>query len=237
MRQRQISKVQAAVGLACCLGLWALGNPSIAVKFIPPQQGLPGRRVGGGTRGPQCLVANGDLTSVVALIPQTNLGLTSGEKPTLYWYLPKPGSATVAEFQLYDTDISGVESNLIHQAQIPLQKKAGIVSLEIPTPLKVNQTYYMALSVVCNPSRREQDIVVDGWLRRVELNSSTTQQLAQASPSQKLTLMARQGLWFDVLAALASLRSAQPDDAVVNSDWQELLDSVGLKAIASQPLL
>src|SRR4028118_2412549 len=51
-------------------------------SFQPPQQGGPGRREAGGTRGLECSTAP---TALTALIPQSTMGQTLSAKPTFFY--------------------------------------------------------------------------------------------------------------------------------------------------------
>jgi hypothetical protein len=49
-------------------------------------------------------------------------------------------------------------------------------------------------------------------------------------------LYAQAGLWYDALAALASLRQSQPQNPAFVTEWRELLGAVNLEALANQPI-
>ncbi|MFM7423395.1 MAG: DUF928 domain-containing protein [Elainella sp.] len=215
-------------GLVMGLTWLALTLPSLA-QYTPPDQGLPGRREGGGTRG-GCLVQQPHLT---ALMPESNLGLTLAARPSFFWYVPQ--TAAVAEFVLLDAN-----NTELYKTQVPLAKQAGIMQFTLPETapaLQVNQSYRWFFSLVCEPLDRSADVFVSGWVKRVEYDPGTSQALVAATPAGQTGLYAEAGLWYDALATLADLRRTQPQNPTLINQWQALLQSVGLTQIAELPLL
>ena len=49
-------------------------------------------------------------------------------------------------------------------------------------------------------------------------------------------IYAQEGIWYDTLATLNAAKLAQPDDVTLASEWKDLLQQVGLEAIADRPL-
>lgn len=230
-----------SITTACLSGFLALlisGYPLMAMaQFVVPKRGLPGRREGGGTRG--CLQSNP--AQVVALLPDTNLGLTTSAYPRFFWFVPKT-SARQAEFTLYDVDESKAERNLIYKTTFRITGTAGVASLSLPRnanipPLAVDQDYHWTLSIICNANNRKADLKVDGWVQRVAPSVGLASQLTKATPQNRVTLYAQNGLWFDTLTTLAELRCARPKDPTLTNQWSALLKQVALPTIADQPLL
>jgi hypothetical protein len=209
----------------------AIMQVAYAQEYNPPDRGLPGRREGGGTRG-NCLYGD---TPIVALIPDTNFGTTIEPYPTFYWYIP-PMPATAAEFVLLDENDDEVyKSNL--QLTGP-----GIVSLTLPKDgsvpaLESGKDYHWYFSVICDARDRSGDIFSEGWIQRIAPPDGLTNQLATASASDRSIIFARAGIWYDALTTLASLRQADPENPQLSAKWTNLLRSVGLENLASQPLV
>jgi hypothetical protein len=201
--------------------------PSLA-QFVPPNRGLPGRREGGGTRG-GCPQQQPGLT---ALMPESNLGKTLAPYPTLFWYVPQ-NQAGAAEFVLLGRD--NVE---IYQTQVPVPTQAGIVSLTLPQDQQIefDQPYRWYFSLVCDPLDRSADSFTSGWIERVELTAELSDALTVSSAADLPNLYARAGLWQDALTELARLHQAAPNDPALLAQWQALLKSVGLEALADQPI-
>ncbi|UBF26665.1 DUF928 domain-containing protein [Kovacikia minuta CCNUW1] len=231
------------------LGLFVCSLPllAVAVEFKPPRRGLPGRREGAGTRDPAACV-RGNPSQLTAIMPQTNLGLTTAAYPRFFWYIPKT-RAKLAEFRL----VSGGEAasqdataqtdkTPIYTATFSITGTPGIASLSIPRhatipPLTVGQDYQWSLALVCNPDNRKQDIRVNGWVQRITPTADLTNKLVKASPNDRLRLYADNGIWFNTLSTLAELRCTNPQDASLVASWTELLKSVKLTTIAEQPLI
>jgi hypothetical protein len=208
----------------------SFASPALA-QFTPPDNGMPGRREGGGTRG-GCATQQPALT---ALIPKTNLGLTMQDYPTFFWYIP-PNTAAAAEFVLLDQNNAEV-----YTAMVPLTHQAGVVQVSLPTdgtvpPLETGSLYHWYFSLICDPLDRSADQFTDGWVQRTHPSEALTQQLATAPDSAKFALYSEAGIWYDAIATLAALRQQQPENAEFTQQWQTLLESVGLAAIADQPL-
>lgn len=234
-------RLRAAIGLqripSLLLSIGIVGSmvavtlPILAQGFTPPDNGLPGRREGGGTRG-GCAAQKPTLT---ALIPETNWGLTLQAYPTFFWYVP-PNTATVAEFVLLD------QANAeVYTAMMPLTNQAGVVKLSLPTdgsvpPLEADKLYHWYFSLICDPLDRSADQFTDGWVQRTLPSAELTQKLEAAPDQAKFAIYSEAGIWYDTIATLATLRQQQPENAELAQQWQVLLESVGLVTIADQPL-
>nr|WP_290226870.1 DUF928 domain-containing protein [Trichocoleus desertorum] len=206
----------------------------------PPSPRIPGRRQGAGSRGPglvECLPANSG--SLVALLPDTNLGLTTAAYPRFFWSVPST-NAPLMEFTLHEVDAKQANRNLIYKTTFSTTGEAGIASLSLPTdvnlpPLKLGQDYRWSVALICNPGDRSQDVTVDGWVQRVVPSSTVAQQLKQATPRDRSFIYAQNSLWFNTIETLVDQRCARPQDADLAASWAELMKSVNLEAIANQP--
>ncbi len=203
------------------------------LKFEAPDRGRPeGRREGAGTRG-SCAVGQTPLT---ALIPATNSGQTLSAHPAFFFYVPQTRSRS-AEFAVLDEN-----NQPIYQTNLNITGIEGVVSVSLPdTPekplLEVGKDYKWQFVILCNPDTKEDDLIVDGWIERVQADERFAQQIEKASGRDRVVLLARSGFWFDTLGSLAELRSAEPNNTAIADDWSNLLQSVGLDKIASEPLV
>lgn len=199
--------------------------------FDPPDRGVPGRREGGGTRGPECP------TTTTALIPKSTMGRTVSAKPTFFYYVPAALDKTV-EFELADE----ADKTIYKTSFRMIAKAPGIVSVTLPAAsaasLEVGKNYHWYFTIKCNPNDAEADIVVSGWINRVELTPALKAQLdGVASESDRLSIYAKESLWYEYLSTLADLRRSQPSDSALTLKWTELLSAVELEKIAQQPLV
>lgn len=238
MRSANISAVGKS-WLGALLGLLIVTQPlaAMTVQFKPPQRGIPGRREGGGTRDASaCVQGNIRLT---ALLPETNLGLTTAEYPRFFWVIPKT-RAKLVEFSLFETDENLTDRTLVYKTSFAINGNPGVASLTLPgramlPPLAVGRDYRWSVAIVCNPENRQRDVKVDGWVQRIAPDASLNSQLAKANSADRVRLYANSGIWFDTLTSLADLRCARPKDTTLAKSWSELMRSVKLGAIAEQP--
>jgi Domain of Unknown Function (DUF928) len=208
---------------------WVAPAVSLAQNSGTLRQGFPGRRIGGGTRG-ECGVSDKKMT---ALIPDNFLSLTVASSPTLLFYIPLEMRSKSVEFVLRD------ESDLlIYGTEFTLPDREGIISFSLPssTTLAVNQNYHWYFSIICDRRDRSGDVVVDGWLRRVELAPVLARRLRGATPLEQAMLYREAGIVNEALIALAELRRTQANDPSVTASWESLLRSIELDAIASAPI-
>lgn len=212
-------------------------NRSIAiVTFDPPGDGQPDDSVGGASRdGGQCpqdrLAANSPLTP---LMPTTNYGLTTAERPTFFVYIPQT-SAQKVFFSLQD------QTKTYHyQTILPITGKQGIVGFKLPDgapPLQTGKSYQWSFAILCGNALRPDSPMVQGWVRRTELKPTVSSQLKQANSLQRAISYGKEGIWYDTLTSLAEAQRLQPQDPTLVASWEELLKSVGLEAIATKPLV
>lgn len=209
----------------------------ISSIFQTPSRGMPGRRAGGGTRGDDCI--QGSVPFLLALLPRTNLGLTTHAYPSFFWYLPQT-TAQTAEFQLYKVGADGQSQDLLYETTLPIAGGNKIASLTLPqqpdlAPLVVGEDYQWSLAMICDPDNRDRDLRVEGWVQRIADNSAADA-LQAVNPYDRIAHYAEQGIWFDALETLHTLRCEQPQDPILAASWETFLASVGLSPVAQQPL-
>jgi len=173
---------------------------------------------------------------LVALIPDTNLGLTAEKYPTFFWSVP-PTPARTAEFVL-----SNEKKQEIYKTTFAITGSPGVVSLTLPAsatlpPLELNKNYAWTFSLICNPSDPSAVDFVQGWVQRVVLNPEVGNQLTKAAPRDRPAIYAGAGIWNDTLKSLSELRRANPRDRTLAADWETVLKSVGLEIVAKAPLV
>jgi len=204
-------------------------------SFQPPQQGVPGRREGGGTRGLECSTAP---TALTALIPQSTMGQTISAKPTFFYYLPVAVDKTV-QFELADE----TDKTLYKKSFRMVTSRAGVVSVSLDSDdnspaLEVGKNYQWYFTIKCNAKNYTTDaVLVSGWINRTALAPNVKTELARSPDPAKLSIFAQQGLWYDYLATLAQLRRESPSDASLAREWSAVLNSVQLGKIAQEPLV
>jgi hypothetical protein len=194
---------------------------------------------------------------IVALMPRSNLGVTSSANPTFWFYLPPSDldlkSLTFKVFGLANsTDLVEQE---IWTTQLPLKsQKIAIGLLQVPYQGKLltSGTYRWEFSyqqVGCNNPQ-----VLSGYVQKenhpnIRIIKQTRESLsakadtfaeAKASPTrterlrQQLQLYAINGIWHELLTELITLRQQQPNNSQLVIDFRSLLfESEDIKYILS----
>ena len=220
----------------------------------PKDRGAPGQREGGASRSEDyCPSSSNRLTALVPIIqpsiaknqhpalanllPGSVLGLTVAEYPTFWFFVPYAfTSKRPVEFVLLDDAGKEVYKTLLSESATT----PGVVGFQLPAtapPLEVNQRYNWYLTVYCNEQQSpEQAVYVSGWVERVALNSSLKPKLEQATPQERVALYQEAGIWHEAITALAQQRRQNPQDATLKQEWEKLMQSIQLEALASQPI-
>ncbi|MFB2935347.1 DUF928 domain-containing protein [Aerosakkonemataceae cyanobacterium BLCC-F154] len=205
--------------------------------------GSPGRREGGGTRGP-CIQSSVN-DRVMALVPTNSFGTTTAEYPTFSIYLPplSPASNPEIEFVLKTSD-----QKEIYKTKFNVRQGGGIISFSLPNnsnlpALELNKNYSWSVTLICDPiavadrGDYSGNQKVEGAIRRVTPNQRVQQELKAAKSSRdRVIIYAKAGIWYDALNNLAELRRRNPNDPILIKDWSELLQSVDMEKLAKEPL-
>lgn len=199
--------------------------------------GLPTHRRDGGSRGSQdSCVASANNQNLMALIPERTVGVSASTSPKLFFYVPELKNQSILEFVLRNE-----ADKLVYEAFLSTEGD-GIMSVEIPSDLKANsleadQNYHWYLSMICDGQQRSRDIVVEGWMRQEAIDVATQEKLTTASLIEKVEVYRSQGFWYDALSTLAENPDSVAKENIVSQKWSEMLASVGLADLASEPLL
>jgi Domain of Unknown Function (DUF928) len=214
------------------------------VEFVRPK--LPegtapgGRRTGGGRRDSCQLDAPDKLTALVPVteeIPTVKnvWGLTTAERPNFRFYVPyTKNSGYPAEF-MFENE----KSTLIYKTAISLPQKPEIISVTLPNsipPLVVDKQYRWFVKIYCDQEKQSSPVYVEGVVSRVNLGAATNQQLQTAQPLQKLAIYAQNGIWYETLETLVQLKQQNPQDIVIQNNWENLLTSIGLTEIVDKSI-
>ena len=101
--------------------------------------------------------------------------------------------------------------------------------------LTTNQEYTWTFTIICDPLDRSADQSVKGTIEKIEISSDLKNSLENATPLQQAEIYAKAKIWSDTIALVADLRTSDP--AEWEAEWKELLGSVGLGQIASEPFV
>ena len=252
-RKQNFSKIATVIGLTislnCCLASLPISVKAEEANFTSQENkanvnkrdrrttkkrgGLPVHRIGGGSRG-NCIPNQGQL---VALVPENSVGITTSTTPQLFFYIPETTKTHLIEFVLRDR-----QDKLVYETLLETKDRAGVIAIELPEnlpqeSLKTNENYHWYLSMICNQQKRSHDIVVEGWLKRIEIEPTVSQQLQNADPIEQANLYQQQGIWHDALSVVAKEQKTTNNRGAARSKWTELLNALGLEELADRPLI
>ena len=187
-----------------------------ALVYTPPRRGTTAStlRVGGGSRGTATI-----LPTISVLAPNGN-GTTIHDRPTLYWHTSHPLTTPVL-FTLIAVD--AVAPTAVVRLDAPLDP--GIYSIcfeELGIRLEPGVAYHWSIAVVTDVARRSHDIVATGAIEYVPAS------VTGREPEGDYRTYAREGLWYDAIAALLDRLHTDPSDDILRLHRAALLDAVGL---------
>lgn len=200
-------------------------SASSTVRFRPQTAGTATSvRVTGGSRG-----TGGAAVTLDVLAPD-DVGTTTQEQPSLFWYQSKPKDA---KFEL--TLLQERKVKPLVQVKTDRASKAGIQRLKLSdygVKLTPGVEYQWVVALVTDPENRSTDLVASGAIKRVESGAGLKEKVSQATPASLAAVYAEAGIWYDALAALSDQIEARPDDKALRQTRADLLRQVGLKAAA-----
>ena len=182
-------------------------------------------RVGGFSRGGEC----GSQQSITAVVPppqaqealsdkKTTVDKTTAARPTFFVALPALPTST-AQFTLQDE--AGRKE--LYNVGFKLTGKPGIVGVSLPDSapaLQVGQKYFWQMAVACDPDQPSKLSVISSWVERVNPPA--------AAKDDRISTLADQGIWYDVVALVGLQRYQQPSDRALAEDWATLMQDAGL---------
>ncbi len=201
-----------------------------AITFEPPGDPAPESTGGGASRIPEHCLPSAE--TVKPLLPQTQLGFTLAEHPTMYVYLPKIQTKQV----FFSVQTETGEHH--YQEVIAVPETGGIVGLQLPKtapPLQENINYQWRITVICGEMLQPDSPDYGGWIRRIPHSNGQT--ISTELSLDQVAQLAKEKVWYDAVSSLVQLQQKQPNNTTLIENWRELLSSVGLEAIATQPLL
>lgn len=210
-------------------------NPIITqVLFKPTGTGQPPTTRGAGSRNDRTC-AQDNITqplALTALVPSEQFGLTWTERPTLWVYLPKTSARQLV------LSIKEENSRSHSQSFLPITGDAGVMGIQVATtapPLEVGKSYQWAVVLVCGDRPSPNDPFVTAWVRRVIPSKPFSN---QPSALDRVVQYGAQGVWYDAVTTLATMRRSHPTDPALTKIWTDFLaqPSVGLGAISNEPL-
>jgi hypothetical protein len=198
--------------------------PAPVVRFRPPTGGATSVRVTGGSRG-----TGADVVVLDVLAPD-QIGTTTQEQPSLFWYQSKPANARFELTLLQDNKVKPLV-----QVQIERAAAAGIQRLKLSdhgAKLVPGVEYQWVVALVTDADNRSKDLVASGVIKRIEPTAELKEKLSKADPAALAGIYADSGIWYDALAAVSDRIDADPKNEALWKARSDLLSQVGLKAAA-----
>ena len=132
--------------------------------------------------------------------------------------------------------MNDAQDNEVYRTTFEADNTSGIIRLSLPTdanlpPLEVGKDYHWSFALVCDLADPSGNLVVDSWIQRTRPSAELTAALGRTAAQDLPALYARSGIWYDAIAQLTPPQ-VQPRNAMVLSQWRNLLNSVGLNTIA-----
>jgi len=253
---RRFVQVSALLSIGSCLCITApsaVALPSVETaakesKQEPEsqsvRQGLPGRRISGGSRTEGIFLDENE--HLAALTAPDAVSITTSEYPEILLYLPEMKVDNSAEFVLLDSEGKVVyEETFVADRQAKLMSVGVVANAEGRSLLSLNKDYEWYFSIIPDAQDRANDAVVHGSIRRVDEGAWLSQQqvdtqlgaqMAAAEPLIQAQMMYQEAnLWHDAALLLNELRQAHPESKAIASEWNQLLEVAGLSNIADSP--
>jgi hypothetical protein len=188
--------------------------------------GSPSRTRAAATRG-GCFKEE---QSPIPLIPPDKEALkTTAEYPSLFFYIPQIQQAKGLELVIRDDS----KFETLQKFSLNPSGKAGIVRINLTSktgkPLEPNKQYTWSFSVICSFQNRDNDLSLQGSVKRVLPDENLTVDLKTAAAQERIEIYVKNKYWEDALRTLADLRLQNPNDTEVRKYWEDLLQSVELE--------
>ena len=169
-----------------------------------------------------------DQPPLITLAPHNHLITTTSANLSL-WFFVNNNNKMSAELIVIDQ-----QGKILGSHNFNLLQNSGVIQINLPSTvsLQVNQTYSWEVALICDPVDRSKDKYVEGQIKRIQLSQQQQDKLQEIiDPLEKARFYAKSELWDETLNSVAQLRPTLPEA------WEDLLASVGLEKINSEPFL
>ena len=199
-----------------------------AVRFRPQTSGATSVRVTGGSRG------TGTNAVVLDVLAPDEVGITTQEEPSLFWFQSKPANARFELTLLQDNKVKPIV-----QVQMDRSATAGVQRLKLSehgAKLSPGVEYQWVVALVTDPDNRSKDQVASGVIKRIEPTADLKKKISSATAASLPAVYADAGIWYDALSTLSDQIDAHPADQALRKTRADLLRQVGLNAAADAEL-
>jgi hypothetical protein len=159
------------------------------------------------------------------------IGLTTREQPSLFWFQSKPASSRFELALLQENKVAPIVQTVADRAS-----HAGIQRLNLAdhgAKLVPGVEYQWVVALVTDPENRSSDLVASGIIKFVPPSADLKEKIAKATPASLPNVYAEAGIWYDALAVLSDQIEANPANNALRQARADLLRQVGLNAAAS----
>lgn len=107
----------------------------------------------------------------------------------------------------------------------------GIQSINLAehgVKLKPNVKYQWSVVLIAEEGLRSNDIIYNGVIERRKLTNSLKIKLDKANSQEDVFIYAQEGYWYNAIAELIGLMKKKPNDKILQKQYAELLNQVGL---------
>ena len=217
-----VISVAAIVSIAPAIPKQTPTDLQLAVNYNPPNRGAPGNSTGHAGSRPACPPVS--TKPFAAFAPAMNFGLTAGESPRFWLYVPYESGRVEGVFrdeqtqdEVYQTTVDATQAGLLG---VPISD-AG---------LEVDRSYTWEFKLFCNPDNDDDYLSITGVIARELPDGELESNLEAATPVERVHLWAESGVWYETMDELVQLRCANPEDAELAADWADLMrhPAVGL---------
>jgi hypothetical protein len=201
-------------------------NAPPVVKFRPmtAATGPASVRVTGGSRG------TGDKEITLDVLAPDDIGMTTMEQPSLFWFQSKPSAA---KFEL--TLLQENKAKPVVRVEVERSSNAGIQRMKLSdhgVSLSPGVEYQWVVALITDPENRSTDLVASGVIRRIDPAPELKERIGKAAPEAAASLYAEAGIWYDALSVLSDQIQAHPENGTLRETRADLLRQVGLKTAA-----
>jgi hypothetical protein len=134
------------------------------------------------------------------------------------------------EFTLFEQDSDEPEV----EAKLATPDRAGIQRIRLADyglELEPGSEYEWSVTLIVDPEKRSKDVVVTGWIDRIEHSEALTARLGSEGDASSAAIYAAEGVWYDSFAALSDQIDGNPGDENLRTQRAEVLRQVGLDKV------
>ena len=144
----------------------------------------------------------------------------------LYWYLAHATQHPVDLILTAPQSIKPLLETRLHPPVQPGMQRVRLADYHIRLDLGV--TYTWSVLLVPDATQRSRDVMAAGTIERIAVPPELQSQLVGADKMTSARLYGETGLWYDLIATLAELIEADPQDRTWHQQRAILLDQEGL---------